>query len=261
MTGDAAGTLRRWDADTGRRVAVNSGAHRGQIMGIAASPDGSVVATVSADGTAQLWDPEKLTPRGSAIVTGSSGGGDVTFTPDGDRVVVGSGRSISVWDLHGNQLERVEAAEDVIWGVAVSPDGTHLATASADRTVAIRPMDHLTTVEHRLGHSGVATDVAFSADSETLVSTSRSGEVRYWDSRSGELLGEPFASRADRIGEVWRLAFGPKHSHVWFAGHDGDLREGDALDLTVACRLARGLPDQRQRDRFLGGEAAIGCTP
>jgi WD40 repeat protein len=259
VTGDGGGALRRWATGSGRLRVARSSAHTSQIMGVAASPDGKLVATVAADGSARLWDAKSLTPRTGPLATGAAGGGDVAFTPDGDRLVVASGRAITVWTTRGERIDRVEAADDVIWGVAVSPDGAHVATASADRTVAVRPLDDLDSVEHRLGHSGVATDVAFSADSQTLVTTSRSGELRFWDRGTGELLGEPFARAATRIGEVWRLAYDPLHSHVWFAGGDGDVRETDVLDLQAGCRLAAGLLDLRQRERFLGGEPAIGC--
>jgi WD40 repeat protein len=259
LTGDATGSLSRWDPESGRLEVARSGAHDSQIMGLATSPDGTVVATVAVDGTARLWEARQLTPRSGPLVTGAAGGGDLAFTPDGDRLVVGTGRTITVWTSGGAPVDRVDAAEDVIWGIAVSPDGAHVATASADRTVSVRSLENLTAVDHRLGHSGVATDVAFSTDGETLVTTSRSGEVRLWDRRSGELLGQPFASEADRIGEVWRLAYDPRHARVWFAGKDGEVRETDALDLEVGCQLAKGLPDVRQQQRFLGGETAIGC--
>ena len=110
-----------------------------------------------------------------------------------------------------------------------------------------------------MGHSGVATDVAYSADGETLVTTTRSGEVRLWDARSGELLGEPFAAQADRIGEVWRVAYDPDSSHIWFAGEDGKVRETDVLDAAVACEITEGVPDVRQRARYLDGEQPVGC--
>ena len=116
--------------------------------------------------------------------------------------VVATGGTVSVWTLDGEKVDSVVTAGGRIWGVAVSPDGTQVATASADAAVSLRPLDDLETVEHRLGHSGVATDVAYSGDGQTVVTTTQSGEVRLWDARSGELLGEPFAAQADRIGEI-----------------------------------------------------------
>lgn len=260
VTGDGAGVLRRWDPGTGRLGAERPGAHQGRIMGVAASPDGTLLATIGADGTARVWNAEDLSPHTDALETDAAGGGDVTFTPTGDRVIVASGRWVSVWTTDGERVSAFEAGKDVIWGVAMSPDGSLIATASADLTVAIWALDDPSAVQHRLGHSGVATDVVFSADGETLITTSRAGEVRFWDRRSGQLLGEPYEADTDSIGEVWRVAYDPERSQVWFAGEDGDVRAIDALDLELACETAGDVLDLRQRERYLGGERAIGCS-
>ena len=259
VTGDGAGALRRWDVVSGRELVERSRAHGAQIMGVAASPDGAAVATVSDDGTARVWDAERLTPRTPLLRTGPpTKGGDVAFTPDGERIVVASGGTVSVWTLDGEKVDSV-AAGGRIWGVAVSPDGTQVATASADAAVSLRPLDDLETVDHRLGHSGPAADVAYSADGETVVTTTQLGEVRLWDAESGELLGEPFAAQADRIGKIWRVAFHSGSSHIWFAGDDGKVRESDVLDAAAACEITEGVPDARQRDRYLDGEEPVAC--
>ncbi len=259
LSGDDDGALRRWDPATGQKLVDRSGAHGSPIMGLDTSPDGSLVATVALDGTARIWDAERLSPRTPVLSTGSSGGGDVEFSPDGRQIVVASGRTVTIWSVAGGQIARFDAAEDVIWGLALDPAGEHLATASADRTVAVRSLDDPEIVEHRLGHAGVATDVVFSADGATLITTTRSGGIRLWDRSTGELLGEPLATSAAEIGELWRLASTPERSHIWFAGADGKVRESDLLDLTVACQLSQGIPDARQRARFLGGERTVAC--
>ena len=259
VTGDDAGTLRRFSPGSAEVGTTHQHAHAGRIMGVAASPDGDLVATVGSDGRARLWNADDLSPHGKAMDTAAAGGGDVTFTPSGDRVVVASGRWVTVWSTDGDRLNGFEAGSDVIWGVAVSPDGSLVATASADRTVAVWALAEPDVAQHRLGHSGVATDVVFSADADSLITTSRDGEVRYWDRRSGQLLGQPYAD-TDAIGEVWRAAYDPARSRLWFAGQDGAVRAVDALDRRLACDLAGTVLDPRHRQRFLGGQQAIGCS-
>ena len=131
----------------------------------------------------------------------------MTFTPDGDRVIVASGRRISVWTTDGKRVSAFDAGGDVIWGVAVSPDG------NTDRNGERRPdrVDSGARRSERRAASGSATPASrptssFSSDGETLITTSRTGEVRFWDRRSGQLLGEPFKASANKIGEVWRVA-------------------------------------------------------
>ena len=63
VMGDDAGVLRRWDPVTGRLSAKREGAHHGRIMGVAASPDGTLVATVGADGPPDLERQGPVTPH------------------------------------------------------------------------------------------------------------------------------------------------------------------------------------------------------
>jgi WD40 repeat protein len=49
------GTVRVWDARTGKVLHVLSG-HTGLVFGCAWSPDGSAVLSASADGTLRVWD-------------------------------------------------------------------------------------------------------------------------------------------------------------------------------------------------------------
>jgi len=59
--------------------------HTGLVFSVAFSPDDSIIATGSTDGTAKIWDA--LTGR--ELLTLSSDGGGVTnvaFSPDGSRL-------------------------------------------------------------------------------------------------------------------------------------------------------------------------------
>jgi WD40 repeat protein len=66
---------------------------------------------------------------------------DVAISPDGKRLVVvggtpGESGSIELYEWpSGKQIKHTSPHEDVIYGVAWSPDSTSFATASADKTV------------------------------------------------------------------------------------------------------------------------------
>ena len=78
--------------------------------------------------------------------------------------------------------------EDVINGIAWSPDGRTLASPSADGT--IRLWDAATGKLRRTleGHEGGVNSVAWSPDGKTLASASDDKSIRLWDAETGKLL-------------------------------------------------------------------------
>jgi serine/threonine protein kinase/WD40 repeat protein len=94
--------------------------HRSRINGLAYSPDGRFVATSSLDGTARLWNEQKLlrtfrepdNPRLLAaytdqeyLLTNGFAMLSVGFTADGSKLLTGSEQGLSAWDPEtGQQL-------------------------------------------------------------------------------------------------------------------------------------------------------------
>jgi len=89
FTGMADGTVRTWDAATGaQRPAPALTGHDGPVAAIAASPDGSTIATASGDneassgdGTVRVWDAG--TGQAIATLAALPGGGHAAWFPDG----------------------------------------------------------------------------------------------------------------------------------------------------------------------------------
>ncbi|KAL2859878.1 WD40 repeat domain-containing protein [Aspergillus lucknowensis] len=131
-------------------------------------------------------------------------------------------------------------------GVAFSPDGQTVASASGDRTV--RLWDAATSVEcHTLqghtdsvnaGHTDSVNAVAFSPDGQTVASASGDGTIRLWDAATGverrtlqghmdwvwvvafSLDGQTVASASrDRTVRLWDAATGVEHHML--QGHRG----------------------------------------
>ncbi|KAJ3514875.1 hypothetical protein NMY22_g14600 [Coprinellus aureogranulatus] len=76
--------------------------------------------------------------------------------------------------------------ESEVYGVAVSPDGARIATASEDQ--AVRVWDAKTGEVERVlaGHTGLIRSVAFSSDKKHIVSGSEDRTLRIWDAKTGE---------------------------------------------------------------------------
>lgn len=113
--------------------------HTSLVVGLAFSLDGKQLASVSHDRTLRLWDlggPEvrsrMLTPNpGEAL-------GAVAWSSDGQSVVsAGLQGQITWWDAHSGKPLRTWALPGPVSGVALAPDGRHIATANANGTAYI----------------------------------------------------------------------------------------------------------------------------
>jgi hypothetical protein len=73
-------------------------------------------------------------------------------------------------------------------GVAFSPDGKRLATASGDETAKVWDAQRGKQLLTLRGHSGFVSGVAFSPDGKRLATTGRDGTAKVWDAESGKEL-------------------------------------------------------------------------
>src|SRR5262249_35037991 len=96
--------------------------HKGQVNGVAYSPDGKRLASVAYDQTTRLWDAQ----TGQELLSLKGGGNSVAFSPDGKRLAINSAdETLKVWDAQtGQELLSLKVAGD---GVTFSLDGKCLA--------------------------------------------------------------------------------------------------------------------------------------
>jgi cytochrome c len=158
--------------------------HGGPVRTVAVSPDGSHAVSGSFDATAIVWSLATASAE-RVLRFHDSAVNAAVFLPDGRMVTAGEDGSIAVWppiSLHGGAArpERVLKGHTApIVGLAVSPDGKTLASASWDRTVRLWSLaDGAARVLE--GHQQNVNGVAFTPDGTAAVSVGYDLSLRIW---------------------------------------------------------------------------------
>lgn len=116
--------------------------HKDDVNYVLFSPDGSLVVSASADGTAIVWEV------GSGRAIRKVGGGEIPLgaariTADNARLIIGggtrsSGGYIWIWDVStGACVKTISDFEPSIGCLDLSPDGETVAFSTSDGTVCI----------------------------------------------------------------------------------------------------------------------------
>jgi WD40 repeat protein len=236
--------------------------HSNSVNRVVFSPDGSRVASGSADNTVRVWDV--LTGECQYTLEGHSDTvNSVIFSPDGLRVASGSddntvrvwniltgecqytleshfsrvrnvvfspdglrvASAVKVWDvLTGEYQHTLESHSFWFQSVVFSPDGSRVASGSDD---TVQVWDVLTgecqyTLE---GHFDSVNNVIFSPDGSRVASGSDDNTVRVWD----VLTGECQHTLEGHFDSVWSVVFSPDGSRVVSGSSDNTVRIWDML--------------------------------
>jgi len=178
-----------------------------QLCMLRFSPCGKVLAAAGTDGTVRRWDAEALAELPS--LTGH-GGWVQAIAFHGDKLfAVDSWGSLRCWPFAEKEPKPAwhvaEAHDGWIRGLAVSPDGKHLATCGADQRVRVWSAEDGKKVQELTGHAADVFAVAFHPEGKSLVSGDLSGIVKEWDWSAGKALRSLDAKslhRVDRLQEV-----------------------------------------------------------
>jgi WD40 repeat protein len=195
--------------------------HTGGVWGCAFSPDGTLLATTSDDGTVRLWQVSDGTQH--AVLTGHTGGvWSCAFSPDGTLLATTSDdRTVRLWDITADADATVLSGhDDWVTSCAFSPDGALLATTSSDATVRLWQVSDGTQHAVLTGHTNRTNDCTFSPDGTLLATTSGDGTVRLWQVSDGT----QHAVLTGHSGGVWGCAFCPDGTLLATVGNDQTVR-------------------------------------
>jgi WD40 repeat protein len=171
--------------------------HSDRVTSITFTPDGSLLATTSRDGTLRLWN---LEGKQLALAQEKDWLLRVTASPDSQLLATaGRDHTVKIWDRQGQLVRTLAGHSDRVNAVIFSPDGQLIASASDDQTIKLWTRDGylLTTLR---GHQGWVLDLAFSSDGLYLATAGYDNRVNIW-SRRGELV-KTLKGSSDSVARV-----------------------------------------------------------
>ncbi|HEY7783654.1 MAG TPA: WD40 repeat domain-containing protein [Pyrinomonadaceae bacterium] len=219
-------SLRVWDAVADQGSEEQSG--RGPVAQLLFSPEASRIVSVAAEqaeGSAKVWDGQSGDNL-ATLVCGSVSIFDLSFSPDGERLVAGCNNSLQLWDvtrgerievLHASTKSGLENYQQHIYACAYSPDGSRIAAVDAE---GLKLWDAVRMKE--LMSQGITglTDCAFSLDGRFLITVSAVNyrdpvsKIDLWDSTARNHL----ATLSNQLFNVRAIAFSPDGSRLLSAG-------------------------------------------
>jgi WD40 repeat protein len=205
-------------------VAVLSKGHKGEIFGLAFSPDGKLLASAGNEGNVCLWDLTGSAPTLRRVMPAGTSLAGVAFSPDSRRLAFSVPARTLAFDITGTEPKNIFEVDLRVThhpGVAWSPDGTILAV-SDNRGFRVLDVTR-SPPEERPGAQGqkrAVRTVAFNKDGSRLVSAGEDGTARIWDMKSTPPV-ELAVLQAE--GFLWQAAIAPDGNKVAAGSMNGKV--------------------------------------
>lgn len=198
--------------------------HGGPVRALAISPDGTHALSGSFDTSAIRWS---LTRNAAEQVLRfhDDAVNAVAYLKDGRIVTAGADAHIAIWTPAHQQPDKIfDGHTAPIASLAVSPDGTTLASASWDRTVRLWPLNG---GEPRVleGNTQNVNGVTFSLDGKNVVSAGYDATLRIWPlSGSGEeILNLPTPLNTVTVAPDGEIVTAGANGNVYFLSPTGGI--------------------------------------
>jgi WD40 repeat protein len=172
-----------WDVRTWQKAADLPG-HSRDIMDIAFSPDGRLVAT--AGGEVRIWE----VGTGKSVVVLKDPSWRVVFSPDGKWLATLNTQTTARIREVGTWRDVADLRGHTAWvrTIVFSRDGSRILTAGEDNTARLWETQTWRELAVLEGHSDRVDEVSFSPDGRYLLTASWDKTARLWDVASGKLV-------------------------------------------------------------------------
>ena len=198
-----------------------------QIFDLAFSPDGKWVALAGFREVRLLPAPQPNRDRQGAALPGPVDAvRAVTFSKDGSLLAAAGGMparqgEVLIYDVGERKLIRtIKGHSDCIYGIAFSPDGKTIATASYDKLIKLWDIATGKEIRTYKDHIDAVYAVAFTPDGKFLVSGAADRTIKVWNVATGERL----YTLSDPQDGINTVAIHPSGKFVAAGGLDKTIR-------------------------------------
>ena len=220
-TAGADGRIAIWTAGKAEPDTVLAG-HEAPIAALAASPDGTTLASASWDHTVRLWPLAGGPARALEGHTQNVNG--VAFSPDGRTLVsVSYDLTVRIWPLSGPSAATVVAIPSPLNAVAIGGDG-EIAAGGADGRVYFLTGDGARSGDVAAGPRPVIS-LAISPDGAMVAAAGIGGSVAVIDRKTRDLARTLVGPGLP----VWSVAFMPDSRTLLTGGADHIIRRWNAV--------------------------------
>lgn len=210
--------------------------HDSHVKGVAFSPDGHHLATVSADTTLKLWDISRQHPQLIRVFEGHTSSVEaVAFSPDGRLIVTGSAdTTVRIWDAHtGAEFEAFRGHTAEVTSVDFLLQGNLIVSGSWDKTVRLWDVANETGGTVHSQHEDWVRHIAANSAGTMFASASKDGTVYLWDTYEENPYAHILAHENGCDAVVFQtdgrlLATGGRDNMVRLWNVDQLIREGRA---------------------------------
>ncbi|MBD1848034.1 AAA-like domain-containing protein [Cyanobacteria bacterium FACHB-63] len=250
-------TAKIWEIASGKLV---SSLDRGNsVNALAFSPDGKLIVTASANGTAQVWKTATGEPVGRPLLH-KGAILDVTFSLDGKSIATASlDKTAVVWQIDSNSSELGGANrpslqiqhEQAVTAVSLDYNGKRIATASIDKAVRIWEVANGKSLAY-IPHKDFVSAVAFNPSSEyadLIATASLDNKARLWKIKDNSTVTRlkhehpvtvvVFNPQGDRLISISEQSKSEHRFHVWKAINHDQIGFGQAENTATAMRVGR----------------------
>lgn len=174
-----------WGLQAQKPTLIVPKGHSSFLTSVDFSPDGELILTGGAEGTAKIWSKNGRLLR--TIQKHKTGIEVARFSPDGQSILTVSQEADAyLWSLDGQLLTTFQEPRATFYTATFSPDGQFILTSNDALEVKIWDIKGQ-VLQTFSGHSSWVTQVDFSPNGQQILTGSQDQTIKTWDT-SGNLI-------------------------------------------------------------------------